>query len=117
MGGTATRLKGTTKSQNSNGRTITLYAEFCSSWGFNSSSNQIVKLLVTELNKEGYDVNYTIEPLNGGNGEYYIYKVSDDGTKNIVFSNNKNLHGSKGALIGGGIRSSNVQDIVKKIIS
>jgi hypothetical protein len=77
----------------------------------------VIKNLVGALNKEGYDVNYTVDPKDGGNGEYYVYIVNSDGSKKIVFSNNKNLHGSQGALIGSSIRSSNVTEVVKKIIA
>jgi len=68
------------------------------------------------LNDKGYDVNYTFEPSKL-NSELSVYTLGDDRTKKIVFSNNKNLHGPYGAVIGYSIKPKIVEDIVKKIIS
>lgn len=57
-------------------------------------------------------MDYVFEPMQGGNGEYYVYV--DKGQKSIVFSNNKN---HSGAIIGGSINSTNVKKIVTKITS
>ncbi len=117
MGGVPTRKSDISKSQNPNGKKITILAELCSSWGYQSACDGVVKTLVGALNNEGYDVDYTVEPLNGGNGEYYVYKIIEDGTKKIVFSNNRNLHSSLGAVIGYSIKSKNVNEVVQKIVS
>jgi hypothetical protein len=61
-------------------------------------------------------VNYTLEPKAGGNGEFFVYKISS-GESKIVFSNNKGLHESKGAEIGSGISAKNVGKIVEKILA
>ena len=117
MGSIPTRKSDISKSQNPNGNKLTILAEFCSSWGYNSSYDSVVKILVGALNNEGYDVDYTVEPLSGGNGEYYVYKINTDGTKKIIFSNNRNLHSSQGAVIGYSIKSNNVNEVVKKLVS
>jgi hypothetical protein len=54
--------------------------------------------------------------MTGGNGEFYVFQIKDN-EKSIVFSNNKKLHESKNAVIGGKINSSNVKEIVNKIIA
>ncbi len=115
MGGSASREISESKAEQSNGKTVELLSEMCSSWGYGNTKNQVVSQLVKSLNNKGYNVKYTLEPKNGGNGEFYVYKV-EDGQSTIVFSNNKKLHESSGAVIGGKITSSNVEAIVIKIV-
>ena len=116
MGANATREIQLSKAQNSNGKVIEILAEMCSSWGYGNTRNQVVSQLVKTLNDKGYDVNYTCEPMSGGNGEFFVYKI-ENGNKMIVFSNDKNLHSAKGAVIGGRINAKNVEDIVNKILA
>jgi hypothetical protein len=116
MGASPSVISEVSKAQNPNGKSISIIAELCSSWGYNKALDGVVKILVGALNNEGYDVNYTVEPKSGGKGEYYIYKVNSDETKKIVFSNNRNLHASQGAFIGSSIRTTNVNEVVKNIL-
>ena len=115
MGGANTKETMESKSKNSNGKTIELLAEMCSSWGFGNTKNQVVSQLVKALNDSGYDVKSIFEPMSGGNGEFFVYQI-ENGKKTIVFSNSKKAHESAGAVIGKGIQSSNVQEIIKKIV-
>ncbi len=107
--------KTVSKATASNGKTVELYAEMCSSWGYGSTKRQVVSQLVKELNTLGYDVTLSCEPMESGDGEFFVYNVIN-GNKKIIFSNNEELHKSEGAVIGGGIKASNVNDIIKKII-
>ena len=114
MSGTAN--SGLSKAENSNGKTLEIMAELCGSWGFNSVKNQVVSQLIKNLNQKGYDVQYTIDPLKGGNGEYFVYLIKE-GQKQIIFSNDEDTHGDHGAVIGNSISSKNVEAIIGKIIS
>lgn len=115
MGGSASKEISESKSLNSNGKTVEILSEMCSSWGYGNTKNQVVSQLVKKLNEKGYDVKYTLEPKDGGNGEFYVYKI-ENGKSTIVFSNNKKLHESSGAVIGGKINASNIEAIVTKIV-
>ena len=116
MGGSHTKETVEYKAANHNGKNIELLAEMCASWGYGSTKSQVVSQLIKNLTDLGYNINCTFEPLNGGNGEFYVYHVKDS-EKNIVYSNNKKLHESKNAVIGGKINSSNVKQIVDKIVA
>ncbi len=115
MGANATKETVESKATNSNGTKIELLAQMCSSWGFGSTKKQVVSQLVGGLNSKGYDVTYTCEPMKGGNGEFYVYVVKN-GNKKIVFSNNKS-HATAGAVIGNGITSKNVDEIISNILA
>ncbi len=97
-----------------NAKKVEILAELCSEWGFSSVRNQVISRLVGALNKKGYDVVYTIEALDGGNGEYFVYQVIN-GEKKIIFSNVAEDE-KNGAVIAGEIKLSNVDNIIKKII-
>jgi hypothetical protein len=62
------------------------------------------------------DVQFTIDPQSGGNGEYFVYLIKG-GQKQIIFSNDKKTHGDQGAVIGNSISSKNVEAIIQKVIS
>ncbi len=103
------------KAINDNGKTVELYIELCLEWGFSSTKNQVVSQLIKALNLKGYNVNYAFEPVEGGNGEYFVFAIKN-GVQQIVFSNDEDVHGSKGAVIGFDITSENVDMIIKKIV-
>jgi hypothetical protein len=88
----------------------------CAAWGYGNTKKQVVSQLVKTLNDNGYNVKYTLEPKAGGRGEFFVYKI-ENGTRKIVFSNNKDLHSGEAAVIGRKIDSGNVNAIVQKIIS
>ncbi len=111
MGASAVREEKSSRSEKSTGVTVKLYVEICASWGYGGKRDQVLSL-IKELNNTGYDVDYVLEPMQGGNGEYYVY--IDKGQRTIVFSNNKS---HTGAVYGGSINSSNVKNIVTKISS
>jgi len=68
--------------------------------------------LIKAVAKEGYVVNYTIEPKHGVNGEFFVYKV-DGEKKTVVFSNSEEHKDS--ATVDYSINKKNMDDIVKKI--
>jgi hypothetical protein len=72
-------------------------------------------LLMESLLNSGYDINYVINPMPGGNGEYYIYLVLD-GKRHVVFSNLK-AHEKEGAVVAKAVDDSNVNDIIKNILA
>ncbi len=114
MGNSATKETKNFKATQSNGKTINLEAEICSSWGFGGKVSKVESLIVKKLTDEGYDVVITLTPLTGGNGEYFLYVTKED-KKSIVFSNSKN-HESQGAIYAGGIVEKNHKAVVDKII-
>jgi len=71
--------------------------------------------LIKELNNKGYDVNYTFEPLEGGNNEFYIFVIKNNNTKYCVFSNSNKSGGN--AIIGNNISNKNLNDIVQNCIN
>ena len=108
--GSHTKETGTEKPSESNGKSIELLAELWSSWGYSGVKEQVYSLM-KHMAKKGYEVNFTVDPLSGGNGEFYVYKVNGD-SKSIVFSNNKS---HKEAVYGNRINQLNMEDIAKKI--
>lgn len=50
--------------------------------------------------------------MDGGKGEFFVYMVKN-GNKNLIFSNNKTLHGSLGTVIDRQITEKNYQQILQ----
>jgi hypothetical protein len=63
------------------------------------------------MNLRGFDVKYVLDPMAGGNGEYYVYVVKD-GNKTVVFSNSKK---HTDAIIGNSLNSKIYGSIISKI--
>ncbi len=116
MGASPTKEIALSKSDVPNGKTVEIHVDLCGSWGFGGMKKQVVSQLIKSLNTQGYDVNYSIEPLNSRDGEYHVYVVKD-AVKQIVFSNDRNAHGAQGAIIGRNINSNNVDEVIKKIVA
>ena len=71
-----------------------------------------IQKIIKELNNKGFDVKYVIDPMKGGNGEYFIYVVKKD-VKSLVFSNDPLAKW----VIGDEIKKKNLDLIVSKIQS
>ena len=110
MGAAAVRVEAKSKAiKNANGKEIELFVEICDSLGFGGKKDQVLGL-IKMLNDKGYDVNYVIEPMKGGNGEYFVYVVCG-GNKKIVFSNDK----KHGCVLGNKISKQNMTEIITAI--
>jgi len=68
-------------------------------------------MLIKQLNKQGYDVESTFEPKSGGNGEFYIFKITGD-KKRCIFANSKNI-GDISTIVGFKISDKNLNDIIQ----
>ena len=101
----------TIKSNNPNAKKLSLHADICSSWEFDSSKDQLIGL-IKQLNLKGFDVDYVAEPKLGFGGEFYVYVVEDK-KKTVVFSNNPDKH--KDCEIGYGINMKNIPKIIERI--
>ena len=115
MGGSASKEQNISKSTNPNGKTVKLLTEICSSWGFGSKADNVKTKLIKELNNQGYNVDYTFEPMAGGNGEFFIYETSNN-KKRCVFANSKNV-GDGNTVVGFKITDKNFSDIIQNILS
>lgn len=112
--GSAQTVSETKKAKNPKG-SIELYGEICGSWGFGGKVASVKNQIIDGLVSSGYDVTYTLKPLDGGNGEYYLYKVVD-GKRKPVFSNSKGM-AIDGCIYGYQINSRNSGDIIQAILS
>ena len=65
------------------------------------------------MSKEGYEVKFTIYKVPGLTGLIRLKIEKDDGTQEIVFSNDKKDQ-EKGAIIGNSI-SSKEKEIISKL--
>ena len=106
--------KGTAVPENPNGKTIDVVGEFCDMWGYGRVVQKLKTTLIDNLKSKGYTINYTIKPLPGGKGEYFIYKMEGE-KKKIIFSN-KEEDQKEGVIYGGCVTSSNVEEVIKKLI-
>lgn len=97
-----------------NGKTLTLLGEICSSWGYSGKKAAIVKI-AEHLCKEGFEVKYIIQKIPGVTGIVRLKLEKDDGTQEIVFSNDKKDL-DKGAIFGYSI-SSKEKEIFAKLES
>lgn len=93
MGIFPSREQGQSPAKISNGKTINLLIQICSSWGYGSKADIVKSVLIQDLNSLGYNVQYIFEPQSGGNGEFYIFETT--GQKRCLFANNRNLGDDK----------------------
>ncbi len=77
--------------ESNNDKTIKLRGDICHSWGFGSKSNQM-KGFITYLQNKGIKVEFTVNPLQNGNNEFYLIQILEDGSENVVFTNKKTIH-------------------------
>ncbi len=84
-----------------NGKTLEMLAEICDNSQYEANKSQIVYQLISDLCDEGYHVKCTFEKMAGGNGEYSLYDIKNNG-KNYVFT-------------GTQINSSIAPEITKKL--
>jgi hypothetical protein len=75
----------------------------------------MVVKIAEHLMKIGYEVKYSVEKVSGLTGVVRLILVKDDGTKQIIFSNEKKDQ-EKGAIVGNSI-SSKEKEILDKIES
>lgn len=94
------------------GKSITINAEICSSWGFLGNKRAVIEVAQI-LSEAGYGVDYTINPVPGGSGIFTISIISKDGTKKIVFSNDSS---HKDAIINY-TASTKKKEIIDKIVA
>lgn len=115
MGGSASKEQKVSKASNSNGKTINLLIEICSSWGYDGKVKNVKSTLINELNTQGYDVDYNFEPKSGGKGEFYVFAIKD-GKKRCVFANSKNV-AEGNTVVGSNVSKKNLSDIVQNCLS
>ena len=96
------------------GKSLTLLAEICSSWGF-SGKKAMMSKIADHLMKDGYQVKYTVKKVKGSTGIVRITLIKDDGTKEVIFSNEKK-DTEQGAILGFSI-SSKEKEILAKLES
>ena len=113
MGNNNTKETGNEKPSNSNGKTVNLLAEICSSWGYGNKKSQLMTF-IKELANNGYTINYTIDPKEGGNGEYFVYQVTENSPR-IIFSNDKKHENS--AIVAEDIIPGKLPEVFQKIIN
>ena len=71
---------------------IDILIEICESWGYENRVKYVTDFIIRPLKEEGLAIKYTFKPMNGGKGEFYLFKTLSDGKKTIVFSNKKDIH-------------------------
>ncbi len=59
--------------KDSNGKSIHIFAEICSSWGFSSKRKIIGNIANVLAEQHGYEVKFTTIPVKGKLGIYNIY--------------------------------------------
>ena len=96
-----------------NGKEIKLTGEFCDRWGFSGVVHRFKTIFIKTLVDKGYKVFYKIIPVHPGRGEYYVYVEDKENNKQILFSNNKELH--KDAITGYEIYHNNIEEVIKKL--
>ncbi len=51
-----------------------------------------MKDFITYLNDNGIKAEIKFTQCHGGNNEFYLVQILDDGSENVIFSNNKSKH-------------------------
>ena len=99
-----------------NGKSIKLIAEFCQSWNIFNGISKCKFLIISNLAKKGYTIYYTIiSMLFTITKDYNIYKIEDN--KKILIFSNKDEEKKNGVIIGFEIDETNINDLIKQIIS
>ena len=94
---------------------VILKVELCASWPLEKEKDNITNYIVRVLEKKGLDVKCEFISLLGGNNELIIYMIKHDGSKKIIFSNNK-LHELNGSIFGITINEDIAKELVKRIL-
>jgi len=110
--------KGTEKPSNSNGKTVNLYAKIYSrNFSVDYADKKYHMMILKErLTDNGYTVNYTYDPQEGKNGEFYLYLVTEQ-KQILIFSNDKAYENS--TIVAENIDSipGKLQEVYEKIIN
>lgn len=101
-------------SDKANGKSIKIYSEICSSWGYTAKKKAIAEIAKL-VSAKGYDVEFKCDLVPGGTGIFSIWVIQNDGTKKLIFSN-KEKDQNKGAIIGDS-PTKHQQEIIDKIVS
>ena len=72
---------------------------------------EVTDLIIRPLKESGLEVKSKFIPMKGDKGEYFIWKILEDKTKKIIFSNSKN-HQKEAVLIGMNIGFKNSQSVI-----
>jgi len=94
---------------------VILKVELCASWPLEKEKDNVKNNIIRVLELKGLDVKCDFISLLGGNNELIIYMIKHDGSKKIIFSNNK-LHQLQGAIFGNTINEENSVELVKRIL-
>lgn len=76
----------------------------------------VQSLIVKNLTQKGYQIDCQFVPMENDNGEFFIYKILSNSDK-LIFSNNKELHGQNGVIIGLGLSSKNIKNVLQAILA
>ena len=91
---------------------IEIIIEICESWGYENRVKYVTDYIIKPIKEEGLTLRYTFNPMKGGKGDFFLFKVID-GKNKAIFSNKKDLHPE--AIHGMNITSKNSNDIIKKL--
>ena len=86
--------------------------EICQSWGYDSRVKYVTDYIIQPIKDEGLTIKYQFVPMKGGKGQFFLYGRFK-GKKEIVFSNQKNLHPD--AIHGMNISLKNKQEIIDRL--
>ena len=103
----------TVEKEETSSKIIYLYAEICSSWGFDDKVASI-KMVADVLKKEGFKTKLKVEPMDTGNGEFYLFQIINDEPK-VVFSNSVEKHGSE-CTVAMKISPKNIAKIADSVV-
>ncbi len=91
---------------------IEILIEICESWGYENRVKYVTDFIIKPLKEEGKTIRYTFVPMQGGKGEFYLFKLNKE-QKQIIFSNKKDLHPE--AIYGMNITMKNSNDIIDRL--
>lgn len=72
--------------------------------------------LVNDLKNLGYNVDFYIEVQQNNRGEFFIYKVMDDGRRKIIFANDQDTAEGE-SIFAESVTDSNKKQIIDYIIN
>jgi len=93
---------------------IEILIELCSVWKYDERCTSVKENIIKPLCDEGFTVKEHFIPLEGGKGEFFIYKIEKDGNKKIIFSNKIETHPNapcQGTLID----SENNKEVINEL--
>ena len=94
-------------------KNVSLRVEICSSWGFYAYLDD-AKSFAEHLTTKGFNVSLEAVPKAGGNGEYFLYQILNEGSKKIIFSND-NRHKENGAVVNYDMDPQIYNEIIRNI--